>query len=122
MTYTEPSSECHRILSCRYFFICKITHNIECVALGLFIKNSLVCNFYDTFHRIKRWNFYVKFRDQYSISSCVILRLMLLTSAISFSVLGIPNSLHEMYMAATISIADIDLPRTNPLSSAFLQM
>ncbi len=44
---------------------------------------------------------------------------MLLASAISFSVFGIPNSLHEMYKAA-VSTADTDLPRANPLSRAFL--
>jgi hypothetical protein len=43
------------------------------------------------------------------------LRLILLASAISFSVVGIPNSLHKMYTAA-VSTADTDLPRVNPLS------
>ncbi len=44
---------------------------------------------------------------------------MLLAWAISFSVFGIPISLHEMYMEA-VSTADIDLARISPLSWVFL--
>src|SRR5919106_5754549 len=47
------------------------------------------------------------------------LRFRLLAAATSLSVLGIPISLHETYIAA-LSIAEIDLPRVNPLSCAFL--
>src|SRR5918996_1475032 len=47
------------------------------------------------------------------------LRFRLLAPATSLSVLGISISLHETYTAALI-IAEIDLPRVNPLSWAFL--
>src|ERR671911_1526273 len=51
--------------------------------------------------------------------SARLLRFVLLIVAISLRVRGVPISLHAMYIAA-VTIPEIVLPRTNPLSSAFL--